>query len=538
MLGRDCAASQRNRSAPSTKTTWAIRPRWVYGSASSSPAATARSFRPLLLVPSRLAPVAGDAERQVPLLVDKPEVLSQRVRARLAAGKALKARAKAGLARHSVREATLERAGEGGNLVIEESLSIAATAVPAGPVPGVRGVRAGGRPGAVAGAVVAPLNSERSAARLRCADRGRRIVQAQHFAVERAQPPRSRWLDPRGVAVATGRSSRAQGGEVDSFRRAASREHPLAQWSSGRRVRDIGTDSSGPDRAPSRSHYRSGEPMFATSGAALARPALTAAARRVLPARASRASVDGLEPRRAVVGVDSRRTGESSSERVSPEDHLRERMFTGLRLAEGIDLAALERDLDLPVRDRYSSRIQRNRAWRGAGLVRRQSVALERFAASICTAKSRCASSESGRDHQLLRLRLVYRPRELRERRVLGRPYPLCAAWTATPRSPACRPPPARSSGSFPYGVASETGFGPGFKCLPCGKPSARAGRAPPADRPAGDLPSAVSSQRRASRDGTSEAGTKSSAPSRRASWTRSRRPAWPDRPGPSRARC
>ena len=52
-------------------------------------------------------------------------------------------------------------------------------------------------------------------------------------------------------------------------------------------------------------------------------------------------------------------TGESSSERVSPEDHLRERMFTGLRLAEGIDLAALERDLDLPIRERYSSRIRR-----------------------------------------------------------------------------------------------------------------------------------------------------------------------------------
>ena len=34
-------------------------------------------------------------------------------------------------------------------------------------------------------------------------------------------------------------------------------------------------------------------------------------------------------------------------------------MFTGLRLAEGIDLAALERDLDLPVRERYASHIAR-----------------------------------------------------------------------------------------------------------------------------------------------------------------------------------
>ena len=57
--------------------------------------------------------------------------------------------------------------------------------------------------------------------------------------------------------------------------------------------------------------------------------------------------------------VERSGTGESSSELVSPEEHLRERMFTGLRLVEGIDLADLERDLDLPVRDRYSSRIQR-----------------------------------------------------------------------------------------------------------------------------------------------------------------------------------
>jgi oxygen-independent coproporphyrinogen-3 oxidase len=64
-------------------------------------------------------------------------------------------------------------------------------------------------------------------------------------------------------------------------------------------------------------------------------------------------------PERYMERVERSGTGESSSERVSPEEHLRERMFTGLRLAEGIDLAALERDLDLPVRDPYSSRIQR-----------------------------------------------------------------------------------------------------------------------------------------------------------------------------------
>ncbi len=51
--------------------------------------------------------------------------------------------------------------------------------------------------------------------------------------------------------------------------------------------------------------------------------------------------------------------GDASSERVSPQEHLRERIFTGLRLAEGIDFAALERDLDLPVRDRYAEVIAR-----------------------------------------------------------------------------------------------------------------------------------------------------------------------------------
>jgi len=64
-------------------------------------------------------------------------------------------------------------------------------------------------------------------------------------------------------------------------------------------------------------------------------------------------------PERYMERVERSGTGEASSERVSPEDHLRERMFTGLRLAEGIDLAALERDLDLPVRERHSAAIGR-----------------------------------------------------------------------------------------------------------------------------------------------------------------------------------
>ena len=35
------------------------------------------------------------------------------------------------------------------------------------------------------------------------------------------------------------------------------------------------------------------------------------------------------------------------------------RLFTGLRLSEGIDLAALEADLQLPVRERYAAEIDR-----------------------------------------------------------------------------------------------------------------------------------------------------------------------------------
>jgi putative oxygen-independent coproporphyrinogen III oxidase len=64
-------------------------------------------------------------------------------------------------------------------------------------------------------------------------------------------------------------------------------------------------------------------------------------------------------PERYMERVELRGTGEASEERVSPEDHLRERIFTGLRLAEGVDLAGLERDLDLPVRDRHASAIAR-----------------------------------------------------------------------------------------------------------------------------------------------------------------------------------
>ena len=62
-------------------------------------------------------------------------------------------------------------------------------------------------------------------------------------------------------------------------------------------------------------------------------------------------------PERYMERVEQTGIGEASSESVSAAEHLRERLFTGLRLAEGIDLAALERDLDLPVRERYAEPI-------------------------------------------------------------------------------------------------------------------------------------------------------------------------------------
>ena len=64
-------------------------------------------------------------------------------------------------------------------------------------------------------------------------------------------------------------------------------------------------------------------------------------------------------PERYMERVEQAGRGDSSSERISPEDHLKERLFTGLRLAQGIDLAALERDLDLPVRARFEAQLGR-----------------------------------------------------------------------------------------------------------------------------------------------------------------------------------
>lgn len=63
-------------------------------------------------------------------------------------------------------------------------------------------------------------------------------------------------------------------------------------------------------------------------------------------------------PEKYMARVEETGSGEASSEQLSPEDHLKERLFTGLRLREGLDLAALERDLSLEVRARFETEIE------------------------------------------------------------------------------------------------------------------------------------------------------------------------------------
>jgi putative oxygen-independent coproporphyrinogen III oxidase len=64
-------------------------------------------------------------------------------------------------------------------------------------------------------------------------------------------------------------------------------------------------------------------------------------------------------PERYLARVDETGTGEASREQVGRDDHLRERIFTGLRLSAGLDLAALEADLDCEIRRRFAPQIDR-----------------------------------------------------------------------------------------------------------------------------------------------------------------------------------
>ena len=73
--------------------------------------------------------------------------------------------------------------------------------------------------------------------------------------------------------------------------------------------------------------------------------------------RGGRRYANDRSPERYMDRVAQTGVGEASSEEIAPGEHLRERLFTGLRLAEGVDLAVLERELDLPVRARFAKEI-------------------------------------------------------------------------------------------------------------------------------------------------------------------------------------
>jgi len=66
-------------------------------------------------------------------------------------------------------------------------------------------------------------------------------------------------------------------------------------------------------------------------------------------------------PERYLERVEATGLGETQTEELGAEEHLRERLFTGLRLAKGLDLGALEDDLRLPVRSRFGPQIDRLR---------------------------------------------------------------------------------------------------------------------------------------------------------------------------------
>jgi putative oxygen-independent coproporphyrinogen III oxidase len=64
-------------------------------------------------------------------------------------------------------------------------------------------------------------------------------------------------------------------------------------------------------------------------------------------------------PERWIAKVEATGLGDASSEVVSLEDHLRERIFTGLRLTAGLDLGQLEDDLRVGVRHRFAGEIDK-----------------------------------------------------------------------------------------------------------------------------------------------------------------------------------
>src|SRR5258708_5919013 len=75
--------------------------------------------------------------------------------------------------------------------------------------------------------------------------------------------------------------------------------------------------------------------------------------------RGGRRWANDRSPERYMDRVEEAGSGEASFEDVGVEEHLRERLFTGLRLAEGIDPDALSPAPDLPVRHPFPNHIDR-----------------------------------------------------------------------------------------------------------------------------------------------------------------------------------
>jgi putative oxygen-independent coproporphyrinogen III oxidase len=78
-------------------------------------------------------------------------------------------------------------------------------------------------------------------------------------------------------------------------------------------------------------------------------------------AAVARRWMNDRSPERYLERVEMTGLGEAQTEDLGAEEHLRERLFTGLRLARGLDLGALEDDLRLPVRSRFAPQIDRLR---------------------------------------------------------------------------------------------------------------------------------------------------------------------------------
>src|SRR3954469_13003707 len=83
----------------------------------------------------------------------------------------------------------------------------------------------------------------------------------------------------------------------------------------------------------------------------------------------ARRYMNDRSPERYLERVEETGLGEASFEEVDREQHLRERIFTGLRLSEGIDLRVLEEDLGSAILSRFARVIDR--------LVREELVVLQ-----------------------------------------------------------------------------------------------------------------------------------------------------------------